>query len=48
VADNVVVPAVITAETFSGAEGAATAVTASELSEALDCPVEFTAFTEYE
>jgi hypothetical protein len=36
VAERVVVPAVITAETLCGAEGAATAVTAVEASDALD------------
>jgi hypothetical protein len=36
VAESVVVPAVITAETFCGAEGAATAVTAVESKDALD------------
>jgi hypothetical protein len=36
VAERVVVPAVITAETFCGAEGAATAVTAVESKDALD------------
>jgi hypothetical protein len=46
VAESVVLPAVITADTFNGAEGAATAVTAVESSDALDCPFEFTAFTE--
>jgi hypothetical protein len=47
VAERVVVPAVITAETFRGADGAATAVTPSESKDALDSPFEFTAFTEY-
>ena len=47
VAESVVVPAVITAETFSGAEGRATAVTAVEASDALDSPLLFTAFTVY-
>jgi len=36
VAESVVVPAVITAETFCGAEGAATPVTAVESKDALD------------
>ena len=36
VAERVVVPAVITAETFCGAAGAATAVTAVEASDAFD------------
>jgi hypothetical protein len=36
VAERVVVPAVITATTFKGAEGGATAVTAVEESESLD------------
>ena len=47
VAERVVVPAVITAETLRGAEGAATAVTAVESKDALDSPFELTAFTEY-
>ena len=45
VAESVVVPAVITAETFCGADGAAIAVTPVDAKEALDSPLLFTAFT---
>jgi hypothetical protein len=47
VADRVVVPAVITAETFSGAEGVATAVVEVEAKEADDSPLLLTALTVY-
>jgi hypothetical protein len=47
VAERVVVPAVITAETPCGADGTATAVTAVESKDALDSPFELTALTEY-
>jgi hypothetical protein len=47
VAESVVVPAVITAETPCGADGTATAVTAVEANEADDSPLPLTAFTEY-
>mgnify|MGYP000999922931 CR=1 FL=1 len=47
VAESVVVPAVITAETFSGAEGAATAVVEVEAKEADDSPLLLTALTVY-
>ena len=47
VAERVVLPAVITAETFRGADGAATAVTAVDASDALDSPRVFTALTVY-
>jgi hypothetical protein len=47
VADRVVLPAVITAETFSGAEGAATAVVEVEAKEADDSPLLLTALTVY-
>jgi hypothetical protein len=45
VAESVVVPAVITAETFSGAEGEATAIVAVEANEADESPLAFTALT---
>ena len=45
VAESVVVPAVITALTFCGAEGAATAVTGDEARDALDWPLALTALT---
>jgi hypothetical protein len=45
VAESVVLPAVITAETFCGAEGTAIAVTAVETCDAVDSPRTFTAFT---
>ena len=45
VAESVVLPAVITAATFCGAEGAAIAITAVEACDAVDSPRTFTAFT---
>lgn len=45
VAESVVLPAVITAATFCGADGAAIAITAVEDCEGLDSPLTFTAFT---
>jgi hypothetical protein len=47
VAERVVVPAVITAETFRGAEGLATAIVAVEAKEADDSPLLLTALTVY-
>jgi hypothetical protein len=48
VAERVVAPASITAETFSGAEGLATAVTAVDANDAADSPLVLTALTVYE
>ncbi len=47
VAERVVVPAVITAETFRGADGRATAVTAVDAKDAADSPLALTALTVY-
>jgi hypothetical protein len=47
VAERVVAPASITAETFSGAEGLATAIVAVEAKEADDSPLLLTALTVY-
>jgi hypothetical protein len=47
VAESVIVPAVMTALTFCGADGAATAVAGEEAREAADCPLELTALTVY-
>ena len=45
VAESEVDPAVITAETFRGADGTATAVTTLEANDADDCPTLFMALT---
>ena len=47
VAESVIVPAVITADTFNGADGRATAVIPVEASESLELPLLLTAFTVY-
>ena len=46
-AESVIVPAVITADTFNGADGRATAVIPVEASESLELPLLLTAFTVY-